>query len=66
MPLFWGFASPLDLESDDEPNDDDDADSTATGDMSDMEKDAKEHDFHDGSSCHGLYIDLAEDLHLFE
>ena len=56
----------MDPEYDDEPNDDDDDDSTATGDMSDMEEDAKEHDLDNGSVYHGLYIDLAEDLHLFE
>ena len=56
----------MDPESDVEPNDDDDADSTATRDMSDREEDAEEHDFDNGSACHGLYIDLAEDLHLFE
>ena len=44
----------MDPESDDERNDDDDADSTATGDMSDMEEDAKEHDFDNGSPCYGL------------
>ena len=56
----------MEPESDDEPNDDDDADSTATGDMSDMGEDAEELDYDTGSVCHGLYIDLAEDLHLFE
>ena len=55
----------MDPESDDEPNDGDDADSTATGDMSDMEEYAEEHDSDNRSACHGLYIDLAEGLHLF-
>ena len=56
----------MDPESDDEPNDDNDADSTATRDMSEMKEDAEEHDFDNSSAFHGLYIDLAEDLHLFE
>ena len=33
----------MDPESDDEPNDEDDADSTATGDMLDMEEELEEH-----------------------
>ena len=56
----------MDPESDDELSDEDDADSDATGDMSDMEDDEEEHDFEDASACHGSYIDLAENLHLFE
>ena len=56
----------MDPVADDQPNDDDDAGSTATGDMSDMEEDSEEHDFDNGSACHGLYIDLAEDLQFFE